>query len=228
MKSGEELIAGLTRTKDGNYKLHRPMVFKTMVSPDLFGGMKEIFMLKNWLILSTDKQTTITKDSINALLEPSKDVVFLYESEMKKEDKYKYSAKPVKRFPPVFEDTQLPDNIPNSLSKQDELLQRNLEKMLEEMMNIPEQDSNLKDLAKPRKDDKMVFMNLVFSPEVIVELLRSGLLSRKEFGEMVNEITNENGEGMHPNKFTGNKKDKKNLGNDWTDWNPDPSSDDYK
>jgi hypothetical protein len=45
---------------------------------------------------------------------------------------------------------------------------------------------------------------------------------------MVNEITNENGEGMHPNKFTGNKKDKKNLGNDWTDWNPDPSSDDYK
>jgi hypothetical protein len=74
----------------------------------------------------------------------------------------------------------------------------------------------------------MVFMNLVFSPEVIVELLRSGLLSRKEFGEMINEITNENGEGMHPNKFTGNKKGKKNLGNDWTDWNADPSSDDYR
>ena len=64
LKSGEELIAGVSRTKDGQYKLHRPMVFKTMVSQDLFGGMKEIFMLKNWLILSTDKQTIIPKDSI--------------------------------------------------------------------------------------------------------------------------------------------------------------------
>jgi len=219
MKSGEELIAGVTRTKDGNYKLHRPMIFKTMVSSDLFGGMKELFMLKNWLILSSDRQTTVSKDSITAVLEPSKDVVFLYENEMKKEDKYNYKAKPV--VPKQQEAHPTPPD-------HDALLQQNLEKMLEEMMNIPEQDSNLKDLAKPRKDDKMVFMNLVFSPEVIVELLRSGLLSRKEFGEMINEITNENGEGMHPNKFTGNKKGKKNLGNDWTDWNADPSSDDYR
>jgi hypothetical protein len=219
MKSGEELIAGVTRTKDGSYKLHRPMIFKTMVSSDLFGGMKELFMLKNWLILSSDRQTTVSKDSITAVLEPSKDVVFLYENEMKKEDKYNYKAKPV--VPKQQEAFPTPtDN--------DAMLQQNLEKMLEEMMNIPESDSNLKDLAKPRKDDKMVFMNLVFSPEVIVELLRSGLLSRKEFGEMINEITNENGEGMHPNKFTGNKKGKKNLGNDWTDWNADPSSDDYR
>ena len=39
MKSGEEIIAGVTRTRDGSYKLHRPMVFKTMVSHDMFGGM---------------------------------------------------------------------------------------------------------------------------------------------------------------------------------------------
>ena len=227
LKSGEELIARVTRTRDGQYKLHRPMVFKTMVSQDLFGGMKEIFMLKNWLILSTDKQTVIPKDSINALLEPSKDVMFLYKSEMSKEDKSSYKAKPIKRQQP-----KLPPQMP-PLSPLDEVesadkIQRNLEKMMEDLFNIPAEDSNLKDLAKPQKDDKMVFMNMVFSPEVIVELLRSGILDRKDLGEMVNDITNENGEGMNPAKFTGKKKDRKDFGNKWTDWNADPSSEDYK
>lgn len=228
MKSGEELIAGVSRTKDGSYKLYRPMVFKNMVSQDFFGGMKEMFMLKNWLILSTDKQTVITKDSVNALLEPSEDVVFLYESEMKKEDKIKYKAKEIKPkktnsfnslfgLPPEQNDQNTVNNI-----------QQNLEKMMEDLFNLPEEDSNLKDLAKPQKDDKMVFMNLVFSPEVLVELLRSGILNRKELGDIVNEVTNSNKEGMNPQKYTGNKKQKKNFGNDWTDWNPDPSSEDYK
>jgi hypothetical protein len=59
-----------------------------MVSHDLFGNMKELFMLKNWLILSSDRQTIISKDSVTTLLEPSKDVAFLYENEIKKEDKF--------------------------------------------------------------------------------------------------------------------------------------------
>lgn len=71
-------------------------------------------------------------------------------------------------------------------------------------------------------------MNLIFSPEVIVELLKFGLLDRKELGAMINEITNENGEGMNPDKFTGDKKDSKDLGNKWSDWNADPNSEDYK
>lgn len=226
MKSGEELIAGVSRTKDGKYKLQRPMVFKNMVTQDLFGGMKEIFMLKNWLILSTDRQTVIPQDSVTALLEPSKDVVFLYESEKKKDDKYTRKATPVRRpLPP--EPSEIFPEIPETDQATVDRMQRNLEKMLEDMMDIPQEESNLKDLAKPKKDDKMVFMNMIFSPEVLVELLRSGVLDRKQLGEIVNDITN-NGEGMHPQKYTGNKKNKKNLGNDWTDWSSDPSSEDYK
>ena len=91
-----------------------------------------------------------------------------------------------------------------------------------------EEESELKELAKDKNGDKMVFMNMVFSPEVIIQMLKSGILDRKEFGEIIDEITNENGEGMNPNKYTGDKKDKKNLGNDWTDWKSDPSSEDYK
>jgi len=228
MKSGEELIAGVTRTRDGKYKLHRPMVFRSMVSQDLFGSMKEIFMLKNWLILSTDKQTVIPQDAVNALLEPSKDVTFLYESEKRKEDKSVLKAKPFKPHLPPLGLPELPPNATEMDEQSLDKIQQNLEKMMEDLFNLPEEDSNLKDLAKPKKDDKMVFMNMVFSPEVLVELLRSGILDRKELGEMINEITNGNGEGMNPTKYTGNKKDKKDLGNEWTDWSADPSSEDYR
>jgi hypothetical protein len=198
-----------------------------MVSPDMFGGMREIFMLKNWLILSSEVKTNISLDSVNTILEPTPEVTSLYESEKNKEDKYHTKPKKVDVNAPKF-----PPALPSKMSKQDEIelddIRKKLEQMMQDLDDFPEEESNLKDLAKPRFDDKMIFMNMVFSPEVIVELLRSGMLDRKDFGEMINEITGGNGEGMNPNKFTGDKKDKKDLGNEWTDWDADPSSKDYK
>jgi len=226
MKSGEEIIADVRKTKDGQLRLHRPMVFKSMVSSDLFGGMREIFMLKNWLILSSEVKTLISPDTVNAILEPTKEASNLYDAEKIKED-FRFNGVKAKRKEPLLP----PPNLPEIKDQSDSFLD-NLQKKLEDMMtNLDdpvENESNLKDLAKPRFDDKMIFMNMVFSPEVIVELLRSGILDRKDFGEMINEITDENGEGMNPNKFTGDKKENKNLGNEWTDWNADPSSEDYK
>jgi hypothetical protein len=198
-----------------------------MVSPDMFGGMREIFMLKNWLILSSEIKTNISLDSVNTILEPTPEVTSLYESEKNKEDKYHTKPKKVDVNAPKF-----PPALPHRMSKEDEIelddLRKKLEQMMQDLDSFPEEESNLKDLAKPRFDDKMIFMNMIFSPEVIVELLRSGMLDRKDFSEMINEITDGNGEGMNPNKFTGDKKDKKDLGNEWTDWDADPSSKDYK
>ena len=47
LKSGEDLVGTVRVGRDGTVKIHRPMVMKSMVSQDLFGFMKEIFMLKN-------------------------------------------------------------------------------------------------------------------------------------------------------------------------------------
>jgi hypothetical protein len=222
LKSGEDLIGTVRLAKDGSIRVYRPMIFKSMVTQDLFGGMREVFMLKDWLMLSDTKIAALSKDSINTIIPASVDAIKLYEAEKHKANK---PAKPKKQsgfpfpFPPMGNDVS------------DEALlddfKKHVEDMLDKSMKNDEMDSNLKDLAKPQKGDKMVFMNLVFSPEVIVELLKSGLLDRKELGEMINEITNENGEGMSPDKFTGDKKDKKDLGNDWTDWPADPNSEDY-
>jgi hypothetical protein len=221
LKSGEDLIGTVRLTKDGFIKIHRPMVFKSMVTQDLFGGVREVFMLKDWLMLSEEKVASISKESINTIITASKEASKLYESEKTKDDLRPMKPKAINPSISPFPMPEFEDDLVNDFKK-------HVEDMIAKSEKMDEEESNLKDLAKPQKGDKMVFMNLIFSPEVIVELLKSGLLDRKELGAMINEITNENGEGMNPDKFTGDKKDSKDLGNKWSDWNADPNSEDYK
>ena len=220
LRSGEDLVGSVRVGRDGNIKIHRPMLFKSMVQHDIFGGMKELFMLKNWLILSEEKVASIPKEAINTIVNASKEVCSLYEIELLKENEKPLSPKKASM------DDLLPPLDPNEDPL--DMLSKHVQEMMEKADKRYEQESNSKEFAKPKPDDKMIFMNMVFSPDVIIQLLRSGILDRKELGEMVDQITNENGEGMNPQKYTGKRKDKKDLGNKWTDWNADPSSDDYK
>ena len=86
LKSGEDLVGTIRVSKDGTIKIHRPMVMRSMVSQDILGFMKEIFMLKNWLALSDDKVAVISKDCINTIVNASKDVSDLYDAEKTKQD----------------------------------------------------------------------------------------------------------------------------------------------
>lgn len=219
LKSGEDLIGTVRVGKDGIVKIHRPMIMKTVVSGDAFGNVREYFVLKNWLSLSDDKVAVLSKDSINTIVGAAADVSELYDMEKLKQD-----ATPKKRGKVTL--NPLTPNMGDDYAFED--IAQTIQDMIKQMEKEPEHDSNTKDLAKPKFNDKMVFMNMVFSPNVIIEMLKNGMLNRKEFGEMINEITNENGEGMNPQKYTGNKKDKKNLGNDWTDWPANPDSSDYQ
>lgn len=222
LKSGEDIIGTVRVGKDENVKIYRPMVFKTMVQSDLFGGMKELFMLKNWLLLSDDKVAIIKKDAINTIINASQDASLLYEVEKEKESTRKIPKPKAKKI------DQQGETGPHVGLDPFDIIDKHIKELLEKNDKMYEQESNLKDVAKRKPDDKMIFMNMIFSPDVLVELLKTGILDRKEFGEMINEITNSNGEGMNPDKYTGNKKDKKDFGNSWTDWHPDPSSDEYK
>jgi len=219
LKSGEDLIGTVRVGKDGIVKIHRPMIMKTVVSGDVFGNVREYFVLKNWLSLSDDKVAVLSKDSINTIVGAAADVSELYDMEKLKQD-----ATPKKRGKVTL--NPLTPNMGDDSAFED--IAQTIQDMIKQIEKEPEHDSNTKDLAKPKFNDKMVFMNMVFSPNVIIEMLKNGMLDRKEFGEMINEITNENGEGMNPQKYTGNKKDKKNLGNDWTDWPANPDSSDYQ
>jgi len=182
LKSGEDLVGTVRVGRDGTVKIHRPMVMKSMVSQDLFGFMKEIFMLKNWLALSDDKVAVISKDSINTIVSASKDVSALYDAEKIKQDTIP-TKKVRSNMPPLPPRSQEEEQLSNDFIN-------NLTKQLEDMMNNAEKrseiDSNLKDLDKPKLDDKMIFMNMVFSPNIIIEMLKNGMLDRKVFGELIN------------------------------------------
>ena len=222
LKSGEDIIGTVRISKDETVKVYHPMVFKSMVQTDLFGGVKELFMLKDWLMLSDNKLATIKKDAINTIVDASADAAGLYEME-----KEKNKHKPTKTKAKKIQEPLNGETGPHAGLDPFDIIDKHSKELLDKNDKMYEEESNLKDFAKRKSDDKMIFMNMVFSPNVLIELLKTGILDRKEFGEMINEITN-NGEGMHPEKYTGNKKDKKDFGNIWTDWNPDPSSEDYK
>lgn len=221
LKSGEDIIGTVRVSKDETVKVFHPMVFKTMVQTDLFGGMKELFMLKRWLMMSDDKVATIKKDAINTIINASPDASALYEVE-KEKDQFRPIKSKIKR------EVSQGETGPEAGLNPFDVIDKHIKELLEKNDKMYEEDSNMKDLAKHKSDDKMIFMNMIFSPDVLVELLKSGVLNRKEFAELINEVTNGNGEGMNPQKYTGKKKDKKDFGNSWTDWNPDPSSEDYK
>jgi hypothetical protein len=67
---------------------------------------------------------------------------------------------------------------------------------------------------------QMIYMSMVFPPEMIMNLITSGILDPRDIQKMIKEVKKKN-------KFTGDEKERKDFGNKFSDWNPDPNSDDY-
>ena len=61
---------------------------------------------------------------------------------------------------------------------------------------------------------------MVIPPEAIMNLITSGILEPDMLLKMIDEIKKRN-------KFTGDEKGREDFGNQFSDWNPDPLSDDY-
>jgi hypothetical protein len=125
--------------------------------------------------------------------------------------------------------TDYPTSLTSPISKKEEdVLFQKMDQIMKDMGMDFNSEKPRKDLAKPDFDDTIVYMNLVFSPNVLLKLLKSGMLKRSDLGKIINELTDGNGEGMSVDKFTSKNKKKEDFGNKWTDWNPDPKSNDYQ
>lgn len=242
MMSGEELIATIRKGRNGRLILTRPMMFESTLSADMMGRVKEIFTLRNWIILSSDTTVTISEASVVSISTPSNDIELLYDAEKNKEDTQKLNPKSLKppttpKLPSLMDlfgdlpevSTDYPSSLTTPISKKEEdALFQKMDKMMKDMGMDFNSEKPKKNLAKPDFDDTIVYMNLVFSPNVILKLLKSGMLKRSDLGKIINELTDGNGEGMSVDKFTSKNKKKEDFGNKWTDWNPDPKSNDYQ
>lgn len=233
LRSGEEIIARISNSTKEKITVERPMCFRSIMMQDYFGGPKEILIMKNWIPLSVENNIDIPKDHVVSFINPNPDAIMLYETEKEKEDT-KSKITQFKKENPIDDD--------EDFKKMMKYLSDNTQR-LDDMMKDIEKTDDKKNDKKPDNQD-MIFMNMMFPPEMLVDLIESDIIDPEIFGEMYQDIKKSKrkkplppknkkapkkgaAEGNSP-KYTGDEKDHKDFGNRWTDWNPDLSSEDYK
>lgn len=240
LRSGEEIITRIVGSTKEKLTLDRPMCFRSMMIQDFYGTPKEILVLKNWIPLSLENRIEIPKDSVMSYMTPNPDAVSIYETEKQKEDT-KGKVSEFKKANPIDDDEEF--------KKMLKYLSDNTQQLDDMMKDIGNPDNQQKDPEnKPSSKEDMIFMNMMFPPEMLIDLIESDIIDPEIFGEMYQDIKknmrkkkkkptanpkskkNEKkslSEGQS-DKYTGNDTDHKNYGNRWTDWNPDLSSEEYR
>ena len=87
LRSGETVISQITASTKDTLTFHRPMEmhFPQFIDP-LGNVQKGVPHFKNWLAGTNTNDITIPKNHVAAFLDPSREIIFLYEDEKKKED----------------------------------------------------------------------------------------------------------------------------------------------
>ena len=70
-------------------------------------------------------------------------------------------------------------------------------------------------------DRHMIMMQMYIPAESIMNLITAGIIKPQVLLDMIEEVKKRN-------RFTGDEKERKDFGDKFTDWNPDPNSEDYK
>lgn len=240
LRSGEEIITRIVGSTKEKLTLDRPMCFRSVMIQDFYGTPKEILVLKNWIPLSLENRIDIPKDSVMSYMTPNPDAISIYETEKQKEDT-KGKVSEFKKANPIDDDEEF--------KKMLKYLSDNTQKLDDMMKDIENPNNQQKDQEKkPSSKDDMIFMNMMFPPEMLIDLIESDIIDPEIFGEMYQDIKknmrkkkkkptanpkskkNEKkslSEGQS-DKYTGNDTDHKDYGNRWTDWNPDLSSEEYR
>lgn len=251
LNNGDEVITKIIDSDAEILIIERPMVFKSFLTQDHAMRPKEVVIIKNWSLFSEEKYLSIPKSSILMTSTPCKDAIKMYEVEKERQNKQQSLVK----FKEDIEeelDKMIEEHIGDHAEAIDEQVEEDFKKMME---YLSENTNKIKDMMdsgdeKPKqnnnkKDNKeeMVFMNMMFPPEIIVDLVESGAIDPELFGEMYLEIkakmkqqpkkkakkkpTSKKPNEKITDEYTGDQIERKNFGNLWSDWSDDPNSSDY-
>jgi len=244
LKSGEEVIAYVIKKTKLKYTVENPYIFKmsTVVHP-VTAQAHEIVTIHDWMKLTETKVTNIPLDHIVSSVIPSTETKEIYTRELLNKSKKKPLSLPknpkntVKQSRPELEKTQ---------HITDEEMQKLLKDMFGTIFEMPgaagpaypmddpgttpeEFNKNPMDLYNelfPPKDKRksksmpMVQMSLLFPPEVMIDLMESGLINVNDVNKIAKEV-------KRKLKWTGDERHRQDFGNKATDWNSNPNSDDY-
>lgn len=232
LKSGEEIITSVKELTKGKYLIERPMVFKTTTMLDNLGRPYDMTLLKDWLIHSDIKTIELPKSHVATCFTPTADTQKLYEMEKDRMDKVQNKivdhgkVNPEKLLEDFFGD--LFGEIQKEVDKQAD---NEMNKINGENILPMSEDDLFMDEFKPNKDlVPMVSISMMFPPEVILDLLDSGLLDPRELYKLVRKIEKMSGRApkkakkkpSYPKqeKLTEAEKkvDDEPAGCNWKDW----------
>jgi len=218
LQSGEEIIAKIKGKKGEKIILENPMVFTTQLRSTPFGQTQEITFLKDWLI-NTEKDTVkIPENFIVTWNSPSTDVAKLYDAERKNKS---------------FRDYKKSSTNPNENNALDKILEdlKKLEDQIDEAENNVRPSFPVDSPAPfpPEHPKNSIFMSMMLPPDFIKNLIEEGYLDLDDLNDLdyPEDDIGDFYEEINDHKYTGEEKTDPDYGNRWTDWNPDPLSDEY-
>ena len=231
LRSGEEIISQIIEETESTVKIFQPMYFNILSTFNDEGMPCDVTTLHDWLINVEDKNVSLPMNHIAFMSEPNKDTKKLYEMESVKEfskDIYQTSV----------EETENTSSSKLKLNEKDaDVFGMFLEQLINQSMNnLPPASESRNPPRKKRKSKKdylppdmedeseldrhMIMMQLYIPAESIMNMVTSGLLDPKVLLDMIKEVKKRN-------RFSGDEKHRGDFGNKFSDWNPDPNSDDY-
>ena len=169
----------------------------------MFGHSKEITFLKDWLSNSSSDVAAISEKFIISWLVPSRDVTRLYDMEIN--DKRSNKPKSNKEMTDPYHSKDV------------------LDKILEELQNLDAESEENSPFHPFDMRDKFVFMHMMLPPEIVKEMFEEGLLDfdiEENFSSGMSKEINDD-------QYTGEQTKDPDYGNRWTDWNPDPFTEEY-
>jgi len=228
LSSGEELIADIVENED-TVTLERPMVFVNSTMSSDSGLAVDVTFMKDWLNNSDIKKLDIKKEKIIAIIEPSKKCSEIYDDEKKREDDTSKIEEELENNPESLKDhlSNMLDNLLNDSSDLPDDYYNHMESAEEEYFAKKRKKKRRKKesevnsfIPKELQERPMIYLNMIIPPEAIMNMITAGIIEPETLQKMVDEVKKKN-------KFTGDEKNRDDFGNQFSDWNPDPTSDDY-
>jgi hypothetical protein len=218
LNNGEELIGDIIEN-ESSIVVTKPMVFISATLSDPSGIPLNVTMLKDWLDNSDNKIIEIQKSKIIVIIEPAKKTVDFYVNECNKESKL---SKDMDAMSKLFTET-MGDLFNEMINDSENGVNQNFEPIQEYQEEKPKKKKRKKkDLSFDRVEEpEMIYLNMMIPPEMLMNMVTSGIIDPKALDIMIKETKKRS-------KFTGDEKERKDFGNKFSDWNPDPSSDDYR
>jgi len=230
LSNGEELIADVHENSD-KYTINNPMVFLTSTMTDPNGNTVDVTFMKDWLNNSDVKTIDLYKDRVVAMTDASKKCVQHYtlEKEKNENDLKMQNELDQKELEQFMKDVDnIVDQMINSTKYEEEMpyedetpyeeYERSKKRRKKRRKRKSDDSANM--IPKELQERPMIYLNMVIPPEAIMNLISSGILEPEMLQIMIDEVKKKA-------KFTGDEKNHKDFGNRFSDWNPDPKSDDY-